>query len=305
MRKTDYYAVLGVARDASQEEIQKAYRSLARRFHPDLNKDRGAEEQFKRLNEAHEVLRDPERRALYDRFGDDWKAAGQAGGPDMGGVHVEGFDLSGGLGSIFERIFGGFQGANAGPFSTGGGFGHDGRDAVGRDREARLELSLEEAASGGEREITVAGRDGEGRRHRVRFPRGVRHGQRIRVPGLGEAGRGEGSAGDLYLRVSLGPHPRFRLQGDELHTTIELPPWLAALGGEVSVPTLEGPVRARIAEGSSSGRRVRLRGKGYPRPGGGRGDLIAEIRIVLSGALSPRERELYRQLAEETRDAVA
>jgi curved DNA-binding protein len=304
----DYYQVLGVERGASPDEIRASYRRLARRYHPDRNREAGAEERFKKVGEAYEVLKDPEKRALYDRFGERWRqaeAAGAAGAEGPGFEEIRFEDLGGsglgGLGSIFERIF---RGASGGaPF---GGDPAGGWTARGADREARLTLDLEEAARGGEREITLEEPGGGGRRTlRARFPRGVRPGQRIRLSGQGGPGLGGGPPGDLFLRVEIAPHARFRLEGDALHTTLDLPPWVAALGGEVSVPTLDGSVRVKVPEGSSSGRRIRLRGKGFPRPGGGVGDLYAEIRIVLGGPPSERARRLYQELAAEARAKVA
>lgn len=304
----DYYRVLGIGRDAGPDEIRASYRRLARRYHPDRNSEAGAEDRFKKVSEAYEVLKDPEKRALYDRFGERWRqaeAAGAAGAAGPGFEEIRFEDLGGaglgGLGSIFERVF---RGASA-----DGRFGGDpggGWSARGADREARLVIDLEEAARGGEREIALEEPGGAGRRTlRARFPRGVRPGQRIRLPGQGGPGPGGGPAGDLFLQVEVRPHPRLRLEGGELHTTLDIPPWLAALGGEVDLPTLEGSVRVKVPEGSSTGRKIRVRGRGFPRPDGGTGDLYAEIRIVLAGPPDERERRLYRELAAGSRAQVA
>lgn len=309
----DYYQILGVSRDASQDDIQKAYRKLARKFHPDVNKDAGAETRFKELNEAAEVLKDPQKRAKYDRFGSDWNARQQGGAAppgfeqfDFGGAPF-GFDQAGtqGFSSFFEMLFGnhpngGGPGAPGGPFrSTRGRPSRRPADwsERGADQEATITLTLEQAAHGGRHEIAVDSQRGERKAFAVQIPPGIRPGKRIRLAKRGEAGSGGAEAGDLYLRVELAPHPRFRLEGDDLHTHLVVSPWEAALGGEVRLRTLAGEVTLRVPAGSSSGRRIRLRGRGFPRGDGEMGDLYAEIRIAVPEQLGPRERELYEELA--------
>jgi curved DNA-binding protein len=297
----DYYEALGVPRDASADDIRRAYRKLARQYHPDVNKDPGAEDRFKQVSEAYEVLRDPEKRERYDRLGANWRAgedvSGAGGfeeafrsGDGFGDVRVEfgGGDFS----DFFEGMFGGrgARGARAagrtgvrGAFSTRGG-----------DYEATLELTLEEAAAGGKRRISL----GDGRDFEVEIPRGVRDGQRIRLAGEGGAGPGGGPAGDLFLRIRLRPHPRFRVDGRDLYVDLAISPWEAALGAEVPVPTLAGNARVKVPPGSSSGRRLRLRGQGLPDSGGGpAGDLYAVLAIHVPKKLTKRERELFEQLA--------
>lgn len=315
----DYYATLGVPKDASAQTVQKAYRKLARKFHPDVNKDKGAEAKFREAAEAYEVLGDAEKRAKYDRYGSAWKAAQQQGPRPGGGAGVPpGFEefsfdfgpgMSGGFGgsapggfsSFFEMLFGRGPGAAGG--AAGGGFGGawpGTQDRPGGDHEATLELTLEEAARGGEREITLAAASGApGNTYRVKIPAGVRAGQRIRLSGRGGAGSGSAKAGDLYLKVSIRPDPRFRAEGSDLYATVPITPSQAALGGEATVATLNGPVAFKVPPGSSSGRRIRLRGKGYPSPGAP-GDLYAELRIVVPESLSDRQRELYEKLAQES-----
>ncbi|MEA2691828.1 MAG: curved DNA-binding protein [Acidobacteriota bacterium] len=319
----DYYATLGVKKDASQEEIQKAYKKLARKFHPDVNKDTAAEAKFKDIGEAYEVLKDPDKRQKYDQYGSAWNSARQTGAPPPGweGVRFDfggggpggggfGFEGSGaeGFSSFFDMLFGSGAGRRGGGFGAGfpPGFGGGGGGA-GTDSEAALPLTLEEATKGGTREITFAdGATGERKTLSVRIPPGVRSGQKIRLAGQGKAGRG-GSAGDLFLKIEVLPDPRFRVEGSDLHTTVPVTPWEAALGGEAEVETLDGGVRVRVPAGSSSGRKIRLRGKGLAsRNGGGggagnageRGDLIAELRIVIPDPLTDRERELFQELAE-------
>ncbi len=312
----DYYATLGVKKDASQEEIQKAYRKLARKYHPDVNKDPKAEIKFKEMGEAYEVLKDPDKRQKYDQFGSAWKNARQTGAPPPGweGVQFDfgeggGFDFRGfggggtGFSDFFEMLFGagGPGGRRRGTPGFGTGFGTEpgfGPQAGG-NAEATLPLTLEEAMQGGTREISVTDPNtGQRRNLSVKIPAGVRSGQKIRLAGQGGPGFGGGAAGDLLLKVEIQPDPRFRVEGSDIHTTVAVSPWEAALGGEAEVETPTGPVRVKIPAGSSSGRKIRLRGRGLSQPGGERGDLLAEIRIMVPERLTDRERELYEQLAE-------
>jgi curved DNA-binding protein len=285
---TDYYEVLGVPRDADQDTIRRAYRKLARKYHPDLNSDSEAEESFKELGEAYEVLSDADKRERYDRLGARWRET-EHEAPDESfedffahqgfgaGTHVEFGD------DLFEALFGARAGRAGGPLR-------------GRDREALLELSLEDALTGGRRRLTLDGRDVN-----VNFPAGVRDGQLIRLAGRGGEGRDGGAPGDLFLRVALKPHPRFRRRrDDDLDVDLPITPSEAALGTTVAVETPTGTAQVRVPAGSSSGRRLRLRGRGLPKRGGGSGDLHAIVKIVVPKKLSDRERELYEQLAESS-----
>ena len=302
----DYYEVLGVPRDASDEDIRRAYHKLARRYHPDVNKEEGAEDRFKEISEAYEVLRDPDKRARYDRLGANWRAgedvSGAAGfegfpggfggfGGDRGGVRVE-FGDAHDFSDFFESLFGGAR--RPGRARTAG---FEGFQARGADQETVLELSLEEAAAGGRRQLTL----GDGRSYDVNIPAGVRDGQRIRLAGEGGKGAAGGPSGDLFLRVRIKPHPRFRVDGRDLHVEVPVAPWEAALGATVAVPTLTGEARVRVPAGSSSGRRLRLRGEGMPGPRGGRGDLYATVKIAVPRHLSDEERELFERLAATSR----
>jgi curved DNA-binding protein len=283
---TDYYEVLGVPRDADGDTIRRSYRKLARKYHPDLNSDGDAEEKFKELGEAYEVLSDPEKRERYDRLGARWREAEQQA-PDESfqdffaqqrfgdGTRMEFGD------DLFEALFGARAGRASGPMR-------------GHDREALLELSLEDALSGGRRRLTLDDREVS-----VNFPAGVRDGQLIRLAGQGGEGRDGGPPGDLYLRVALKPHPRFRRHGDHnLDVDLPITPSEAALGATVALETPTGTTRVRVPPGSSSGRRLRLRGRGLPKRDGDSGDLHAIVKIIVPKELSARERELYEQLAE-------
>ncbi len=294
----DYYQVLGVSRDASADELQRAFRTLARRNHPDVNKDPAAEERFKEINEAYHVLADPETRARYDRFGPDFRqipddvAAGSYVGANRGGgfrtgpggggarVYVD-REAEGDLGIDFDDLFGDLFG------------GRGARGPIrGADQEAELTLSIDEAYRGGRRQITLGGRSFE-----VNIPAGVTDGQRIRLAGQGGQGSGRGPAGDLYLIVRIAPHPRYRLQGRDIHVPALVTPWEAALGASVPLATPGGEVKVKVPPGSSSGRRLRLAGEGMPNPRGKPGDLYAEVRVMLPPKLTRKERELFKELA--------
>jgi curved DNA-binding protein len=297
----DYYEALEVPRTASSEDIRRAYRRLARKYHPDVNKEPGAEDRFKQISEAYEVLRDDEKRERYDRLGPNWKAgqdvSGSSGfgqefrsGDGFGDVQ---FDFGGGdFSDFFEGLFGqrvGRRGAR-GPGARGG---FDGFSMRGGDQEAVLELTLEEAASGGKRRISL----GDGRDFEVEIPRGVRDGQRIRLAGQGSTGAGGGPAGDLFLRIRIKPHPRFRVEGRDLYVDLPVAPWEAALGAEVPVPTLTGTARLKVPAGSSTGRRLRLRGQGLQSPDGSAGDLYAVLAVHVPKRLTKEERRLFEELA--------
>ena len=306
----DYYETLGVGRNASEDEIKKAYRKLARTYHPDVNQDNGAEEKFKQVNEAHEVLKDPEKRKLYDQLGADWQA-GQDFKPPPGwenvhfefgsGAQAEAFNFGGGFSDFFETLFGGRM--------AGGGAATGGQGSWvmrGQDHEAEIAISLEDGYHGTATTLTLQGHeiDGQGQLRptvqnlQVKIPPGVTDGSRIRLSGKGGEGIGGGSPGDLYLRVRLEPHPRFRVIGHDLQIDVPLAPWEAALGATVEVDTLDGTVNLKIPPGSQSGQKLRLRGKGLSRNGNGQGDLFARVKIVVPKELDPKEKELYAKMAE-------
>ncbi|MEU9746605.1 DnaJ C-terminal domain-containing protein [Streptomyces niveus] len=310
----DYYEVLGVSRTADAAEIQQAFRTLARRYHPDVNRDPAAEERFKQLNEAYAVLSDPDTRSRYDRFGPDFRqipedydervAAGQGFGGGEGAYRggpfggTRGADRTGARtwttdfetsGVDFEDLFGGMFGGR-------GGRGGRGSPIPGADQEAELSLSLEEAYRGGKRKITLGGPGGE-RGYDVTIPAGVVDGQRIRLAREGGRGRGPGSSGDLYLVVRIAPHPRYRLVGRDIHVDLPVTAWEAALGATVPVSGPGGTAKVHVPPGTSTGRRLRLRGEGMPHPKGSPGDLYAEIKVMVPPSPGPRERELFEELA--------
>ena len=296
----DFYEVLGVSRTASQEEIQRAYRKLARSNHPDVNKDPAAEERFKDISEAYAVLSDPATRRRYDAFGPDfrqvpedvdpdaWRAARAGAGRGRPGGGQAGFRTAAGAGGIdLEDLLGGLFGGRAGR-----GWG----PVPGADQEAEISLTVEEAYRGGQRTITIGGPDGS-RTVDVTIPPGVTSGQRIRLAGQGGRGSDGARTGDLYLVVRIVPHPRYRVDGRDLHVVLPLTPWEAALGASVAVGTPDGEAKVKVPSGTSSGRRLRLRGRGLPNPKGRPGDLFAEARIMVPGRLSQDERDLFERLA--------
>ena len=285
MRFRDYYETLGVARGASQDDIKRAYRRLARKYHPDVSKESDAEARFKEVGEAYEVLKDPEKRSAYDRFGKDWKHGQEFRPPpgwerqfDFGGG---GFSGDSGFSDFFETLFGrgGFAGAR-GPMRARGG-----------DQSATIEIPLEDAYRGATRNITVRGRTLS-----VRIPKGVTEGQRIRLGGQGGAGAAGGPAGDLYLTVAHAAHPRFRTEGRDVHLKLPVAPWEAALGAKVAVPTLGGNVDLKIPPGSRAGRSLRLKARGLP--GRPNGDQYVTLEIVTPPADSPEAGSLYRKMAQ-------
>ncbi|HJT81752.1 MAG TPA: J domain-containing protein [Chthoniobacterales bacterium] len=313
----DYYETLGVAKTASEDEIRSAFRKLARKYHPDVAKDKkAAEEKFKQINEAYEVLSDPEKRRKYDQLGANWNQPGGfqpppewAGQQPGGGFYRYGsggdggveFEFGGtGFSDFFEAFFGGGRG-----HSAFGGFGRGQPQAErGLDVEADIMVPLEEALNGATRTVSLK-RAGSNKTetYQVKIPRGVREGQRIRLAGQGEAGERGGKSGDLFLRVRLARHPDFRVEGSDLIHEEKIYPWQAVLGTEVKLPTLEGDVRLKVPAGTRSGQRFRLRGRGLPSSSGSRGDLYVEVQIEVPKKISDRERELWSQLARLHGDA--
>jgi curved DNA-binding protein len=308
----DFYEVLGVSRSAGADELQRAYRKLARQYHPDINKDPGAEERFKEVSEAYDVLSDAETRRRYDQFGPDFRRVPEGVNADAyaaaqgarrrapGGGGSGGFGGWTTVGGDGEEVFTSFGGDDIDIESLlGGMFGRRRRGPVrGADQEAELVLTLREAYTGGRRWITLPGPDGD-RSYEVNIPPGVVDGQRIRLAGQG--GQGTGGAGDLYLVVRIAPHPKFRLDGRDIYLDLQVSPWEAALGAQVSVDTPDGgDAKVTVPAGSSSGRKLRLRGKGMPNPKGAPGDLYAVIMIMVPKRVSGRTKELFEELARES-----
>ena len=324
----DYYETLGVPRDATQEQIHASYRKLARKYHPDINKSSDAEDRFKRIGEAYEVLRDPEKRKRYDALGDNWKA-GQDFTPPPGwdffnfgtgtrarsgtrpggnGYSFRIFDGFGespfsGFSDFFETLFGGGLGDFGG--AAGGQAGTRARTMRGQDQEAEITIPLEEAYRGTKRSVTLESRDassgrptGEAKTLEVKIPAGTTDGQRLRLRGQGGPVTGGGTPGDLYLRIRIAPHPIYRLNGSDLELDAPVTPWEAALGSRIEVPIIGGKASVKLQPGTQSGRRLRLKGKGFPKKSGGHGDLYVRIRIEVPKHLSARERQLFEELSK-------
>ena len=299
MEFKDYYQIMGVKRDATQDEIKRAYRRLARRYHPDVSKEADAESRFKEVGEAYEVLKDPEKRAAYNRLGANWKA-GQDFRPPPG--WDQGFE--------FHR--GGFTSEDASQFSDffeslfGRGFdvrgGRSGVQARGQDTYVNMVIEIDDAYNGGNRSLTLRhtelGADGrprvKERTLNVRIPKGVHPGQHIRLAGLGESGLGNGKPGDLYLKVEFRPHPLYHVEGRDVFLDLPLAPWEAALGATVKVPTPTGAVELKIPPGSEGKRKMRLKGRGIP--GTQPGDLFVMLQIALPPADSEAGKTAYREL---------
>ena len=314
MKYKDYYAILGVKRDAGADEIKKAYRKLAQKYHPDVTKEAGGEERFKEIAEAYQTLKDPEKRAAYDQLGGgyrpgqefrpppDWEQQFAGAGPGGASFSFDDIDLSDLFGGLAGRTRGA-RGAGAGPGAQGG------MRFSGEDYEVAVQLTLEEAMRGTQLDLELAMPeiDAQGRvRHaprkiKARIPKGATDGQRLRLRGQGGKGFGGGRDGDLYLNIALRPHPLFRPTGHDLYIDLPLAPWEAALGATVEVPTLEGAVNLKVPPATAAGRRLRLGRKGLPKPGGGEGDLYAIVQIVNPTVIGERERELFAQLAAASR----
>lgn len=304
----DYYAVMGVARDATQDEIKRAYRKLARKYHPDVSKETDSEARFKEAGEAYEVLKGPEKRAAYDQLGRDWKTGQDfrpppdwdAGFEFSGGGYTEAGQA--GFSDFFESLFG-----RGGNFRTAG-FSHAAHTrGRGEDHHSKIEVNLEDAFNGAtlSLQLQVPEYDRQGRlssrsrRLQVKIPRGVTSGKRIRLAGQGGAGHNGGSAGDLFLQVQLKPHRLYQVEGKDIFLDLPVTPWEAALGGKIKVPTLGGAVDLNIAAGARSGQKLRLKGRGLPVSGELPGDQFVVLQIITPPADSDKMKALYEKMARE------
>ncbi len=333
----DYYEVLGVPRGASAEDIRKSFRKLARQYHPDVAKDKKvAEEKFKEINEANEVLSDPAKRKKYDELGANWKQGAEfrpPGGPGRGGPFTGGGRRGGGaeyqfdgtgFSDFFESVFGS-RGGRRGGFNGAGADDEEPFAERGNDVEGDIMVALEEAMRGsvrtvnlqravacerckgsgtlGQRPCPACGGSGQVTKadsYQVRIPAGVSEGQKLRLAGRGGAGQGGGASGDLLLRVRLGKHPDFEVQEQNLVHELSITPWEAVLGAQISVPTLEAPVNIKIPPGTQNGQRLRVRGRGLPQREGARGDLLVAVRVEVPATITEKERALWEQLARES-----
>lgn len=309
----DYYEVLGIQRSATADEIQRAYRGMARKFHPDVNKESGAEAKFKQIGEAYEVLKDPKKRSRYDALGANWKSGDDFNAPRSSsrpsGSRSPNVEFSGDFSDFFESLFGGSGFGDSGAadmFNRHANRRRHGerRPSAGADTRAEITIPLADAFHEGTRRLTLETTDAEGnadtRTLEVRIPRGVTDGSVIRLSGQGPSGSAGGPPGNVLLTIRLAPDPRYRVDPDNKHdliTQLPIAPWEAALGAKVPLTTFAGEVTITIPSGSQSGQRLRLRGKGLPRRTEDPGDLFVELRIVVPKSLTDETRTLYEQLA--------
>lgn len=299
MEYRDYYKILGVDRNAKTEDIKRAYRKLARKYHPDVSKEPQAEERFKEVQEAYEVLKDTKKRQAYDQLGSNWKSGQEfhppPGWQGFGGFeHGEGVDFS----DFFSSLFGQQQGARGGPFGGGRTIRRP-----GRDEHARIAIPLEEAFKGGNRTIQLQtagqpGRAPEIRTLKITLPPGMLPGQKLRLAQQGSPGSAGSPPGDLYLEIELLPHTLYKLEGRDIYLTLPVTPWECALGSKVQVPTLAGKVDLKIAAGSQSGQKLRLKGRGFPgKPEAG--DQYVVLQMMTPPASNASQQALYEKMAEE------
>lgn len=307
MKFKDYYNILRVKRDATQDDIKRAYRRLARKYHPDVSKESDAEARFKEVGEAYEVLKDPEKRAAYDQFGENWKAGQDFRPPPDWDA---GFEFSGGgytggardYSDFFDTLFG--RGA-AGMGGMGGRTRGSGFRAKGEDHHAKILISLEDAYTGSTRQVTLRAPEVDPSGHvvtktrtlNVKVPKGIMDGQRIRLPGQGAPGIGGGPQGDLYLEVTFEPHPFYKPEGRDIYVDLPVTPWEAALGARITVPTLGGKVGLKIPAGSQTGIKMRIKGKGLP--GTPAADEYVILQIMTPGPKTEADRELYEKMARQ------
>lgn len=299
----DYYKILGVPKTASKDDIRKAFKRLAREYHPDVAKDKSVgEEKFKDVNEAYEVLGDPVKRQKYDSLGSGWNRGTPHSHPfENGSSYREAdFEFSGtGFSDFFEQLFGGGERSFRQPGSFGGGRpGQDLSPQKGGDIEGDVMVTLHEVIQGSIRSISIKSSSSTGAETlKVKIPAGIQEGQRIRIGGKGQPGRNGGPSGDVYLRIRYAQHPDFTVKGSDLHYELVIAPWQAVLGATLNVPTLDGSVNVKVPAGTQPGQQLRIREKGLPMPNNLKGNLIVEIDIKIPTDLSPGTRKLWEQLA--------
>lgn len=303
MEYKDYYAALGIKRDASADEIKRVYRKLARKYHPDVSKEANAEEKFKEVQEAYEVLKDPQKRAAYDQLGSQWQGGQEFRPPPDWQGFAGGFESAdlGGFSDFFENIFGGGRARSAAHRQGFGGF-----QRRGEDQHAKIMISLEDAYHGAAKtiQLQVPEVDAQGRVQpknrtlKITIPKGVVSGQQLRLASQGSPGMGGGPPGDLFLEMEIQPHRLFTLQDHDVYLTLPITPWEAALGAKVTVPTLGGKVGMTIAAGSQAGQKLRLKGRGLPTKSGA-GDQYALLQIVTPPIKTDSDRAFYQKMAQE------
>lgn len=315
MEFQDYYKLLGVGKSASDAEIKKAYRKLARKYHPDVSKEADAEDKFKQVKEAYEVLKDPEKRKFYDQYGENWKAAQQGGfagggpgGPSgFGGGGFTGAD-AGDFSDFFENMFGGGGGFRYADGGAGFGGGRRNFKTRGEDLHTKVKISLEDAYKGTTRslrlqvpEVTAQGQVvNKAKTLNVKIPKGVTEGQQIRLSGQGGMGQGGGPNGDLYMEVEFEKHPRYTLEGKNVYYRLPISPWEAALGDKVTVPLVEGKVDLKVPAGSESGKKMRLKGKGLPAKAPG--DFYVVLEIITPKPTTDAQKAIYETMANEFKE---
>lgn len=306
MEYKDYYKILGIERDAKEAEIKKAYRRLARKYHPDVSKEVDAETKFKEIGEAYEVLKDKEKRQAYDQLGANWKQGQNFNPPpgwedifsnagSAGNTSSASFGDAGGFSDFFESMFGGGFAQGGGGFNQSRGFQHGGFQSKGADQHANISIALEDAFQGAKKNIRLGNKQtGNGRNLDVKIPAGITSGKRIRLAGQGSPGAGGGPNGDLYLEVTITPHNLFKVDGKNILLDLPIAPWEAVLGASVNVPTLGGRVEAKIPAGSQSGKKLRLKNRGLK----GRyvGDQIVTLQIVMPESSNDEDKSYFEDM---------
>ncbi len=319
MEFQDYYKILGVAKNSSQDEIHRAYRKLARKYHPDVNKDKSTVERFKKINEANEVLKDPEKRKLYDAYGKDWQHGGQqqehwqdnfskrAGSKGKGRTFRFSSDGSFGEAGNLSEFFNSFFGQSFDHRQQEDGFSTD--DMPGRKHQAELTVSLSDVCHGATKTISFQTYEADNigqirpvtKTLQVKIPKGITDGGIIRLAGQGQKNQDYRTPSDLLLRINIATDPRFKIDGHDLHTVVAISPWEAALGTKIPIQTIDGNVSLTVPKGSQNGKKLRLRGKGIPRRKGIPGDIIVELEVTMPEHLNDEEEKLFKEIAKKSR----